>query len=176
MIVPEFKFVLNDGLEKTFLPTQANETDTGWDVRCAQPNGVLLKPFDHALIPLGFRVMAPSGWWLELRPRSSSHAKKHLNCLYGVIDESYEGQVYLSCQYIPPLVYDATSPSGYLERRLTVLRRNMDLYIKHEEKIGQLVPALRQNMLVTEITTEEYDKLSMERQANRGTGGFGSTD
>ena len=157
-LVPTFRFALNSGLDQKFLPTQANDTDTGWDVRCARTEGVKLQPFGHVLIPLGFRIIAPPGWWLELRPRSSTHAKKHISCLYGVIDETYEGEVYLSCQFIPP-------PN----------LQSCELGIDFGEKIGQLVPVKRQTMNVESISNEEFGAIAAQRKATRGVGGFGST-
>jgi dUTPase len=107
---------------------------------------------------LGFRVFAPEGWWLELRPRSSTFAKKQLHCLYGVIDEDYEGECLFACQYIPDI-----STMGN------------DLTIGSGDAIGQLVPVRRQEMKVEMVTNEEYEKFCKERSASRGTGGFGST-
>lgn len=154
--VPIFKFVLNDGVNDDFLPTRAENKATGWDVRCAEE--VMLRPGQYAKIALGFRMFAPPGWWLELRPRSSSFAKKKLHCLYGVIDEAYEGQMVFACQYIP----DISSLGN-------------DLKIEAGEAIGQLIPIKRQEMLVEKVSNEEYTKLTQQRQATRGTGGFGST-
>ena len=73
-----------------FLPTKAvnDPSATGWDVRACfeDKKSITIKPFEYIKIPLGFRGFCPEGYWYELRPRSSTHAKKHLNSLYGVID------------------------------------------------------------------------------------------
>ena len=155
--VPVFKFVLNSGIPDHFLPTRGEEKATGWDVKCATDETVL-RPGQYAKISLGFRMFAPPGWWLELRPRSSSFAKKKLHCLYGVIDEAYEGQMVFACQYIP----DISSLGN-------------DLRIEFGEAIGQLIPIRRQEMVVEKVSDEEYQQLTQQRQATRGTGGFGST-
>jgi dUTPase len=93
---------------------------------------------------------------MELRPRSSSFAKKNLHALYGVIDEDYEGNCVFAAQYIP---HDYT----------------VALEIQEGEAIGQIIPVKRQEMIVERVTNEEYEKLCKGRQATRGSGGFGST-
>jgi len=97
---PKFMFCVEDGLDESFLPTKAEELSTGYDAKSAVD--IELFPFDVAKISLGIRAFIDQGWWLELRPRSSSFAKKNLSCLYGVIDESYENSILFACQYIPP--------------------------------------------------------------------------
>lgn len=104
-------------------------------------------------------MFAPEGWWMELRPRSSTFAKKQLHSLYGVIDEDYEGQCLFACQYIPDI-----SALG------------SDLKIEFGEAIGQIVPVRRQEMIVQSVTEDEYKELVTSRNLNRGAGGFGSTD
>ena len=165
--IPTFKFALKDDHhnEDQFLPTRAHDTDTGWDVRCAVETRI--KPGEHVIIPLGFRVFAPPGWWLELRPRSSSFIKRHLHALYGVIDETYEGEVGFctQLQWKPKVSYISLSLSD----------RPVTITIGYGEKIGQLIPVRRQNMNVDKISNEEFNKLTNGRAASRGAGGFGSS-
>lgn len=157
----------------TLLPIRANPTDTGWDVKCGAPNGVELKHGGYAIIPLGFRVFPPQGWWLKLVSRSSTFIKKNLHALYGTIDESYEGQVGFCAMFNAsnlncyPELDDGTSP-------LTI-RSLKKIYIPFGERIGQLIPVRREEMSVISVTNEEFDELCSERNANRRTGGFGST-
>ncbi len=158
--LPTFKFAVRSDLEdeKNFYPRRGTEKATGWDVSAAVGKNIVLRAGQYAKIPLGFRVFAPPGWWLELRPRSSTFAKKQLHCLYGVIDEDYEGECLFACQYIPDI-----SSLG------------KDLTISYGDAIGQIIPVRRQEMKVEIITNEEYEKLCKERNAARGSGGFGST-
>ena len=178
--VPEFKFAIREDIknQEGFIPSKKIGSDTGWDVRCAEPEGVILEPFEHKIIRLGIRMFAPKGWWLELRPRSSSHAKKHLNCLYGVIDELYEREIGFSCQYIPPLegIKINTDVAGIFTKSHIVFDADIEpLEIKFGERIGQLIPKKREYMITSEVSNEDFDKLCEERQGERGTGGFGST-
>lgn len=160
---PTFKFALRQDLveHKEFLPTQGDALATGWDVRAAL-NGrtsISLRAGQHVRIPLGFRAFCPPGWWYELRPRSSSFAKKSLHALYGVVDETYEGELIFAAQYLPDVTKFAH-----------------DLTITFGEPIGQIIPVTRKSMIVEEVSNEEYEALCAERAGTRGAGGFGSTD
>ena len=159
-VTPVFRFAVRNDLIDcgiNFFPSKAHENDTGWDVKAAET--VILRAGQYAKIPLGFRTLAPKGYWLEIRPRSSSFAKKQLHALYGVLDEGWEGQNIFACQYIPDL-----SAMG------------KDLTIEFGDAIGQIIPVKRQEMIVQNISNEEFACLSEERKSARGTGGFGSSD
>lgn len=158
--IPTFRFALDEGLDSSFLPTRGTDRATGWDVRAAE--AVAIQSGFYAKIPLGFRALCPPGWWLELRPRSSSFAKKNLHALYGVIDEDYEGKMIFACTYRPDPGFKPDGDTGYLS-------------IAKGEAIGQLIPVRRQEMLVEQISNEEFERLCKERSASRGAGGFGST-
>lgn len=171
--VPEFKFCFTPGLDEViynsktdlvlndFLPTRAEPLATGWDVRCAEPGGLSLEPEQYVKIPLGIKVFSPSGWWLRLAPRSSTMVKRHIHALYGVIDEGYENQMYFCGQFIP----DSNQ----------IVNRNNPSRIEFGDRIGQLIPVRREEMLVSHVTEEEFEQLSQERDADRKDGGFGST-
>jgi dUTPase len=183
---PIYKFAVREGLGKEFLPTRAEPKASGWDVRADLQEPLVLKPFQHARIPLGFRAFCPEGFWLELKPRSSTFAKKFLHSLYGTIDETYEGMMIFACQYIPDLDLDLwqhradtynLDPTiyGTLKNVLTA-KLCPTLTISHGDAIGQLIPIKRQEMEVEEASNEEYDELCKIRNAERGAGGFGSTE
>lgn len=164
MSIPVFKFAirkdLNGSAPEDFLPARGTPQATGWDVRAAlhKAGPLVLRAGQYTKIPLGFRVLPPEGWWLELRPRSSTFGKKSLHALYGVIDEDYEGECLFACQYIP----DISSMGS-------------DLVIHFGDAIGQIIPVKRQEMEVIGVSNEELDASYKERNAQRGVGGFGST-
>jgi dUTPase len=185
---PVFKFALREDLknEKQFLPSRVESKATCWDVKAAFPdrNSLVLKPFQRALIPLGFRTFCPEGWWFRLNPRSSTYGKKHLGSLYGIIDETYEGELLFACQYLPEIVLSANNefyddPHIGMVHKLSV---NWDksfektLTIEFGESIGQIYPVQRDEMIVEEVSNEEYDLLCNNRKGQRGIGGFGSSD
>ena len=178
--IPTYKFALRQDLEDggkiEFLPTRAEEKATGWDVRAAQEDQepIVLQPFEYAKIPLGFRAFSPEGWWFELRPRSSTFAKKHLHCLYGVIDQEYEGDCVWAVQYIPRLWSDHYV-GDTMGRRYIQTIRGMECTINFGDAIGQIIPVKRQEMKVERVSNVDYDSLCKERGGERGEGGFGST-
>jgi dUTP pyrophosphatase len=159
--IPTYRFALRSDLqnEPQFLPTRATKYDSGWDVRAATKDRkpLIVKPFDHIKIDLGFRAICPEGYWLKLVPRSSTQVKRNLFALYGVIDESYEGEMCFAATRI-------VNPND-----LT------DLVINWGDALGQLIPVKRQEMIVEGISNEEYDQLCKERGHSRGANGFGST-
>lgn len=167
---PIFKFAIREDLKDTgtlFLPARATGRATGWDVRAAfyDRKQVILHSGECVKIPLGFRAFCPDGWWFELKPRSSTFGKKNLHCLYGTIDEDYEGELLLAAQLIPNHIgYNDTN--GCHEK----------LSIQFGEALGQIIPVKRQDMVVAQVSNEEYDTLCKQRQAERGAGGFGSSD
>ena len=148
---PVYKFLCLKSNE--YLPQKSTELDTGYDVKACLDKSIVLDNKGVYFINLGIKAFCPEGWWLELRPRSSSFAKKNLDSLYGVIDEGYEGELLYCCRYT------GESP----------------LIINDKDKIGQLIPVKRVNMVVKEVTKEEYEMLSSNRKNNRKEGGFGST-
>jgi len=175
METPTFSFALREDLkDKTeYLPSKTEPLATGWDVRCAEDSDQIIFPNYYIKIRLGFRVFAPHGWWLELRPRSSSFAKKSLHALYGVIDEAYENEVIFAAQYIPA-DEEIINDISYNKHIRNDFRPNT-LRIKPGERIGQILPVRRQEMQVNHLSNEEFDNLCKQRNAQRGTGGFGSS-
>lgn len=160
--LPIYKFALREDLKNNpeFLPTKGESLASGWDVHIAFENEIktlIVKPFEYIKIPLGFRAFCPSGWWFELKPRSSSFVKKSLHALYGTIDQTFEGQAIFAAQYIPKNAFE-------------------QLTLTHGEAIGQIIPIKRQEMIIENISNEEYDALCKDRNSSRGAGGFGSTD
>lgn len=153
--VPKFHFALVEGFSDTLLlPSRATELDSGWDVKCAADT--IISSLATKLIPLGIKVICPPGWWLELKPRSSTHFKKHLHCLNGVIDNGYEGHIQLCATFVTSSGAD-------------------QLFIPAGEKIAQLIPRRLEEMSVDLVSEEEFLELSKSRENNRRANGFGST-
>lgn len=146
-----------------FLPTKGNSTDAGYDLRCAEPDGMELFPGKYFLMKLGIRMYAPLGWWLFLLPRSGTFAKKHIHSLYGVIDEQYENELCFAGVWNP----DLSVP----------LAANHNLKIEFGERIAQVMPMPRLGFDPDSLskTNEELDKIFSIRNGMRGTGGFNSS-
>lgn len=177
-IIPIYHFALRTDLidNKEFLPTRAEPKATAWDVRAAMPDRkpLIIKPLEKVKIPLGIKGFCPDGWWYKLAPRSSTFGKKDLNPLYGIVDETYEGELIFACQYIPCLKYSGTGK--LYEGDLHNYFNGTKLQINFGEAIGQIVPVKRQEMVVLEMSNDDYDKACNTRAGTRGIGGFGSTD
>jgi dUTPase len=158
--IPTFQFALREDLknEEKFLPTKSEPNATGWDVRAAQEDrkDIVLRAGQYSKIPIGFRIIAPQNWWIELRPRSSTFAKKYLHCLYGVLDQDWRGFCMLVASYLP----DINSLAN-------------DLHIKFGEPIGQIIPVRRKEMIVESISNEKFDAYCKEEKNVRGTKGWG---
>lgn len=154
--IAKFKFALREDLKdkKEFLPTRATEKSAGWDVACAWDDhkDQMIMPGDYVKIPLGVRCIPEKGFWLEMKPRSSSFIKKHMHALYGTIDEDYRNQLYFCAKY------DGEQP----------------LILTFGEKIGQLIPVKLREMEVQEVSNKEFDDICLSETNNR-VGGFGST-
>lgn len=174
--MPKFKFALREDLQdkKEFLPTRGEPKASGWDVRSS--DDLIIKPFEYVKIRLGFRALCPDGWWFEMRPRSSSFAKKNLHALYGVVDETYEGEAIFACQYIPTFAMKQISIEGghrYAVSYDSAMFQTLE--IKFGDAIGQIIPVQRQEMEVIGVTNAEIEEEYKARAASRGAGGFGST-
>lgn len=184
--VPEFKFALREDLkeDKRFLPIRAEPKASGWDVKAAMKDRkpLIIRPFEYVKISLGFRAFCPEGWWYELRPRSSTFAKKYLNCLYGVIDQTFENELVLACQYIPEVSFETEticenlSYSSESRFNSTTQVSAPNLEINFGDAIGQIIPIRRQEMVVSECSNIEYNEYCKNRGGVRKEGGFGSTD
>jgi dUTPase len=177
-MIPKFKFALREDLKdkKEFLPTRGEPKASGWDVRSS--DDLIIKPFEYAKIRLGFRTMCPEGWWFELKPRSSTFAKKNLHALYGTVDETYEGELIFACQYIPPFkLGQLPITGGHCQRSAVSFDDTMfqTLEISSGDAVGQIIPVKRQEMEVIEATNAEIEEEYKTRAASRGDGGFGST-
>lgn len=176
---PTFSFALREDLkdDKRFLPTQAEPLATGYDVRAAMTDRqpLIVEPFQYLKIPLGCRGFCPEGWWYEVKPRSSTFAKKNLHALYGTIDQGFEGELVFACQYIPELNFTEGNRDGDFYYIRGVYGLLPKITINFGDAIGQIIPIKRESMKVVEWSNEEYDNACKKRNGTRGAGGFGST-
>ena len=154
MEIPEFKFCLIEGLDDSFLPTKSDPEATGWDVRSAIDLEVA--PNDYFKIPLGFKAFPPQGWWFQLHQRSSFFIKRSMHTLVGIIDETYPLEVMLAGQYLPSIPEDKA------------------VRISKGERVGQIIPVKREEIVISKVTPEEFYALCERRNAQR-SGGFGSS-
>lgn len=132
------------------MPTRANPTDAGLDLRarstCEMPLNI------RVLMGTGVSVKIPRGYVGMLIPRSSlSKSGIIMTNSVGVIDSDYRGEIMASLMYIGGLQWNPVINQGDRIVQLVVL------------PILSVVPD------VQDWTEEEW------MDTKRGTGGFGST-
>ncbi|MNE62892.1 Deoxyuridine 5'-triphosphate nucleotidohydrolase [compost metagenome] len=129
------------------LPEYATVDSAGLDIRAFLSESVTLKPLERRLIPTGLYLEIPSGYEVQIRPRSGFAFKQGVTVLNspGTIDADYRGEI------------------GVLLINLS----NENVIIEHGERVAQMVvaPFVQAKLKLT-------DELS---ETNRGNGGFGST-
>ncbi len=135
-----------EGLE---LPAYETADAAGLDLRAAvaTDSPVTLQPGDRALVPTGLAVAIPSGYEIQVRPRSGLALKKGVTCLNspGTVDADYRGELCVI------LINHGREP----------------FVINRGERIAQAVIAP-----VTRLAWAPVDELP---PTARGAGGFGST-
>lgn len=129
------------------LPEYATAFAAGLDVRADNGEPIVLKPLGRAMVPTGLFLEIPSGYEVQVRPRSGLAAKKGVTVLNapGTIDADYRGEVCV----------------------ILVNLSSEDFVIERGERIAQLVLARHEK-----LEWESADSLSV---SDRGEGGFGST-
>jgi dUTP pyrophosphatase len=126
-------------------PAYATEGAAGLDIVAAEE--LILAPGARHAVATGFAIAIPTGYEVQVRPRSGLALKHGITCLNtpGTIDEDYRGEVKVIL--------------ANLGHEPFVVRRG--------ERIAQLVPAP-----VLKAAFREVEALS---ETSRGAGGFGST-
>ena len=129
------------------LPQYATEFAAGLDVRANNDEPIVLAPLGRAMVPTGLFLEIPTGYEVQVRPRSGLAVKKGVTVLNapGTIDADYRGEVCV----------------------ILVNLSDAEFVIEKGERIAQLVLARHET-----IEWEETDALAA---SGRGEGGFGST-
>lgn len=129
------------------IPAYATEGSAGMDIRANITEPITLRPLERYLVPTGIFMEIPTGYEVQVRPRSGLAVKNGLTCLNspGTIDSDYRGEV----------------------RVLLVNLSNEEQIINCGERVAQLVVAKVENAQLS-VVQELND-------TQRGTGGFGHT-
>ena len=129
------------------LPQYATEFAAGLDVRANNDEPIVLAPLGRAMVPTGLFLEIPTGYEVQVRPRSGLAAKKGVTVLNapGTIDADYRGEVCV----------------------ILINLSDAEFVVEKGERIAQLVLARHET-----IEWEETDALAA---SGRGEGGFGST-
>ncbi len=81
--------------DEEFLPVYASELAAGADVKACIKEQIIIESGASALIPSGLRFAIPSGYEIQVRPRSGLALKSQITVLNtpGTIDADYRGEV-----------------------------------------------------------------------------------
>ena len=128
------------------LPTYAHTTDAGADVYAAE--SVWFMPGETKIVPTGLKVAIPTGYEIQIRPRSGMSLKTGFRIANapGTIDSDYRGEV------------------GVIMTNTSTSTEN----IAQGDKIAQMV--ISPVPMIKWIETDNLD------ETERGESGFGSTD
>lgn len=131
------------------LPAYATMDAAGADVRANIKEPIILAPGSSVLIPTGLRFAIPSGYEIQVRPRSGLALKNQITVLNtpGTIDADYRGEVGV----------------------ILINHGKENFIITPGMRIAQFVVA--EVIQATFLSVEEHQ---LELTA-RGTGGFGHT-
>lgn len=143
----QFCWLLPAGERDLDLPRYITDGAAGMDVQAALKENLTLQPSHWALIPTGFAIALPSGYEVQVRPRSGLAVKYGITVLNspGTIDADYRGEV-----------------------RIALINLGKNPYTVHRgDRVAQLILAPVSRARLKEVVT--LDK------SNRDTGGFGHT-
>lgn len=84
------------------LPQRAHSTDAGMDFFFAPQEGAAarIKPGQSVLLETGIKMQVPSGCMLQIMNKSGIASKKHLITGACVVDEGYDGEIFVNLHNI----------------------------------------------------------------------------
>lgn len=127
------------------IPTYSNLFDAGCDVYAL--DDYTIEPKQTTVIPLGFKLAIPSGYYFQICPRSGLSSRTKMRVVIGTIDAPYRGEV--------GVIIDNISDRPF--------------YINKGQRIAQMV--------LKEIPRAQFMQVKniAEYSSSRGEGGFGSS-
>lgn len=153
------------------IPKYAKPGDSGFDLAALED--VWIMPGETKVIPTGLAFEIPTGFEIQIRPRSGVTSKTKLRVQLGTIDAGYRGQLSVIIDNISPQEEKGT-PLGidgktiYFRVDGEPIHHSEGLYfIRKGDRIAQGIIAA-----VGRMAFEEVDELS---ETERGAGGFGHT-
>ena len=129
------------------LPQYATKGSSGMDIRASLDIPVTLQPLERTLIPTGLFVEIPTGYEIQIRPRSGLAIKQGITCLNspGTIDSDYRGEI-----------------------KIILINLSADeQIINNGDRIAQ--------MIIQKIERAEFEQVEFLNETERATGGFGHT-
>ena len=150
------------------MPTKAHETDAAFDVFTRED--IDIEPYMRAAIPLGFKIQMPENLAAVIQPRSGM-SLKGMSCKVRTADGDVEARV--DADVIVGLV-----DSGYTGEVCALVCGGCGaLYDGPNSKLGVYIPAGTKiaQMRIVEVPEVELVKGDIDKNTERGEGGFNST-
>lgn len=128
----------------------ATSGSAGIDFMYIDAEPIIIKPNEHCLVPLGFKIALPNNYFLAITPRSGLALKHRISIINspGIVDSDYRDEV----------------------KAIIENRGKNDFIINAGDRICQGLILFAPKPKIEFITEEEFNKNTTER-----TGGFGST-
>jgi dUTP pyrophosphatase len=106
-IIVKFSWLDPDNAGDLLLPTYHSDQASGMDVAAAVMEPVQLSPGEIKMIPTNFAVALPSGYEIQVRPRSGLAMKHGVTIINspGTIDADYRGEVKIGLINLGQKVY-----------------------------------------------------------------------
>ena len=129
------------------LPKYETSGSSGMDLSANIDNNINIEPGETAVIPTGLALSIPSGFEVQIRPRSGLAAKKNISVLNtpGTIDSDYRGEIKV-------ILINLGQDSFKVEKGLRIAQ-----------------------MVVSPVVQAQLTEVNDLSDTARGKGGFGST-
>ena len=129
------------------LPQYATTGSSGMDIRAALDIPLTLSPLQRTLVPTGLFVEIPTGYEIQVRPRSGLAIKHGITCLNtpGTIDSDYRGEIKI----------------------ILINLSSEEQVINPGDRIAQ--------MIVQKVERAEFEQVEILNETVRADGGFGHT-
>ena len=129
------------------LPQYATKGSSGMDIRASLDIPVTLQPLQRTLIPTGLFVEIPTGYEIQVRPRSGLAIKQGITCLNtpGTIDADYRGEIKI----------------------ILINLSSEEQVINPGDRIAQ--------MIIQTVERAELEQVEILNETERAAGGFGHT-
>lgn len=134
-------------LTEEAIPEYASSEAAGADVRAKLSEPMSIPPRKSALIPTGLKFEIPSGYEIQIRPRSGLALKHQVTVLNtpGTIDSDYRGEIQV----------------------ILINHGDQEFIVQPQMRIAQLV--------VAPVLQARFIKAEALAETGRGSGGFGHT-
>lgn len=173
--------------EHAVIPQYAKVNDSGFDLVAVED--VLIEPGETAKVPVGLAFELPTGYELQIRPRSGITSKTKLRVQFGTVDSGYRGEVAVTIDNIGQKVFIVEDGvSGYGEMYVTsreaydrvLITAVGNEEVRPDEAYPRGTYLIRKGDRIAQgviapVATATFTEVDTLSETERGSGGFGST-